>query len=490
MNILHVASEVSPWSQSGGLAEVAAALPRAQRAMGEQVRVVVPLYRSSRRLAERRGSTIAPVCERFTVSLGHHQLEVGLVAIDDAGAEGVWFVDCPALYDRDGLYAGADHHDYADNALRFGALARVGTHVASSLLGHVDVLHGHDWQAGLAPVFANALANAPATVFTIHNLAYQGVFAKQVMNELGLDWSLFTLDGLELYDQVSLLKAGVAFSGAVTTVSPTYAEEITTPAFGCGLEGFLQHNARHLTGIVNGIDTGDWDPARDSALPARYGLHEPANKATCRAALAAELDIALGDGDLLCGIVSRFAWQKGLDLVAELAPELAAMNVWLIVLGTGEPALEAKFRALAANPASRVRAVIAFDPVMARRIYAGCDAMLMPSRFEPCGLNQLYAMRYGTIPIVSAVGGLRDTVVDPGDDELAAGHGTGFRFEHADLQGLRWAVDRAARFFRERPRGWRTLMRTAMSRDSSWTASAAEYRALYNLVIAERRSAQ
>ncbi len=476
MNIVHVASEVTPWSQSGGLAEVVAALPRAQRAAGDRAIVVSPLHRSVRERCARRSLELTDLGMAMDVALGSSSLRVGVHCIEAADGEDIYFIDAPSLYDRHGLYADEHNRDYDDNARRFGVLTKVAGQVAHHVFGgDPDVVHAHDWQSGLALLWAPSSATR---VLTIHNLAYQGVFPKQFMDELGLDWELFTSDQLEFYDQLSFLKAGIAFADVVTTVSPSYAREITTSEFGHNLDGFLRYHARQLTGIVNGIDTSVWDPEADRHLASHFGAHDLSGKRACRSAVANEFGVEVGNGELLCGVVSRFAWQKGLDLVAEVAPQLAGMGIRVLVLGTGDPELEQTFRDMDADPSCPVHAKIDFDVGLAHRILAGCDATIMPSRFEPCGLNQLYAMRYGTLPVVHAVGGLRDTVIDSGDDALLAGQGTGFRFEHADANGLAWALARAARLFGETG-AWQAIVRNAMARDSSWTASAAEYRALY-----------
>lgn len=484
MNILHIASEVTPWSQTGGLAEVAAALPVAQRRAGDEVLVLSPFYRVVRDRARERGAALRDVGPTLTMELGTSHIPARLTTIDEPDAEGIVFLDIPGFYDRDGLYTDEHFHSHADNAKRFTALAKAAGPAARALWGTpADVMHAHDWQAGLAPLFECEALHRATTVFTIHNLAYQGVFPKHVMYELGLDWSAFNPDELEWFDQVSFLKGGIAFADAVTTVSESYAREITTPLAGCGLDGFLSHNARRLTGIANGIDTTAWDPRTDANIAARFDGDDLTGKRACRAAIADEFGVEVAADELLCCIVSRFTWQKGLDLVVALAPELAALGIRVLVLGTGERDLEQRFRELSADPLCPIHARVAFDAKLARRMFAGCDATIMPSRFEPCGLNQLYAMRYGTVPIVHAVGGLRDTVIDPGDAGLAQGGGTGFCFEVADVEGLRWALGRAVELFADR-NGWTRLQRAAMARDVSWSRSAARYREVYRSAMA------
>ncbi|HEX2686848.1 MAG TPA: glycogen/starch synthase, partial [Kofleriaceae bacterium] len=353
--------------------------------------------------------------------------------------------------------------------------------------GSPEVLHLHDWQGAAAAIYARigeagsggSTAQARSLIVTtIHNLAYRGIFPKRVMTELGIPWSMFTTDLVEFYDQLSFLKAGLALADAVTTVSPSYAREILTPERGEALDGFLRWKVKRLVGIVNGIDTVAWDPATDPALPATYARTDLAGKAQCRARLAAEFGLPIADHEPLIGVIARMTDQKGLDLVADIVPELARLGARLIVLGSGEPELERRFTWLADVFRQHVAVRIGFDRLLARRIYAGSDLFAMPSRFEPCGLGQLYAMRYGAIPVVHAVGGLRDTVIDPGDQELARGRGTGIRFTPATPLAFARALERAAMLFRDGA-VLATLRRAAMARDSSWMASAQQYVQLY-----------
>jgi starch synthase len=320
-------------------------------------------------------------------------------------------------------------------------------------------------------------------VFTIHNLAYRGIFPKEVVPAVGLPWWTFTFDRLEFHDQVSHLKAGVAFADAVTTVSPTYAREILTPEFGFDLDGFMRDSAGRLTGILNGIDISAWDPATDPHISANYSARSIARKRVNRTALLSELGLSADDGVLLLGMVSRFADQKGMDLVAEIVPRLRDWGARLVVLGSGDRWLEERFGLLSSWFASELAVRLGYDEPLSHRIYAGCDAILVPSRFEPCGLAQLYAIRYGALPIAHAVGGLRDTVIDPGDDALARGEGTGIRFEHATADGLAWAVARACDFYRRDPGGWSRAAASIMRRDVSWDLSARQYLELYASLI-------
>lgn len=480
MRVLHVSSEVAPFAQSGGLADVVAGLPAAQaEAHGLDVAVLVPMYRGvPERLA---ASGIAlDAGHPLPLVVGPYGFDASL-RIAQVGRVRYGFLDCPQLYDRPGaLYGPTPTSDYADNHVRFAALGKAAL-VAGELLlgGEPDVLHGHDWQAGPAAIYARIEHRPFAIVSTIHNLAFRGIFPKTVMTELGFPWSVFTPQHLEFYDQLSFLKGGLAAADLVTTVSPSYAQEILTPERGEGLDGFLRWDVKRIVGIVNGIDARSWDPATDGALPARYSRDALAGKAICRSALATEVGFtALRDDEPVIAVIARMTDQKGLDLVADVAPELHALGARLVVLGSGEPALEARFRWLSETYPDHVYTQIGFDGELSRRIYAGSDLFVMPSRFEPCGLGQLYAMRYGSIPIVHAVGGLRDTVSDPGDDELARGHGTGIRFDVDTVAALAAGIARAVRLFRD-PAAFAKLRRSAMSRDSSWDASALQYVQLY-----------
>jgi starch synthase len=332
------------------------------------------------------------------------------------------------------------------------------------------VLHAHDWQGGPAAIYARLLgAAAPAIVMTIHNLAYRGIFPKLVMDELGWPWPLFTQHQLEFYDQVSFLKGGLAAADAATTVSPSYAQEILTPPFGEALDGFLRWDLKRLVGIVNGIDTRAWDPKTDAALAQSFSIDTIEGRAANRTALAAEMGISLAPTEPLIGVIARMTGQKGLDLVADVVPELADLGAKMVVLGAGEPELEARFAYLSETFSQHVATRIGFDIALARRIYGGTDLFLMPSRFEPCGLGQLYAMRYGSVPVVHAVGGLRDTV---------ANGVTGIQFQAATSSALRAALAHSVTAFRQRE-PFARLQRAAMQRDSSWLASALESAQLY-----------
>jgi starch synthase len=482
LRVLHVASEAAPLSQTGGLGQVAGALPVAQAETGAHAAILTPLYRGAEdRVAElggkleKIGTTIEEVlCGfRFTATLRrwrHRDVD--------------WLLlDCPELYDRSGLYDDPAGGAYPDNAIRYAMLARAAARCAADF----DVVHAHDWQAGLVAAYLADRRGRPGLIFTIHNLAFQGVFPKNFVEGLGLQWGHFNLEQIEFYDQVSFLKAGAALSDVITTVSPKYAAEIQTPAFGCGLHGFFAANADKLVGVLNGIDTEGWNPATDPAIAARYSVARPAGKQACRAALIEEVGLPVGKNDLLAAAVTRLSDQKGPDLLADLVPELARLGVRLLVLGSGEPALEHRLRTLAKWFGEHLWVRIGFDETQSHRIFAGADAVVMPSRFEPCGLTQLIAMRYGTLPVASAVGGLADTIVDPGDAAIAAGRGNGFLFEQVDLAGLRWALGRAAALHANNPAGWRRAIKAAMSTDWSWKQAAARYLEIYDRATVPRR---
>ncbi|HEY5925275.1 MAG TPA: glycogen synthase GlgA [Kofleriaceae bacterium] len=469
MRVLHVASEVAPFAQSGGLADVLGGLPPALAEAGLDVAVLLPLYRGGEARVAAAGATL-DAGTPIAIHVGPHAYTAHLRTARFAGVT-FGFVDCPILYDRAGnLYGPTGNSEFGDNHLRFGALGKVAVeHGAALVGGDVDVLHAHDWQGSPAAIYARIAGSKAALVTTIHNLAYRGIFQKHVMTDLGFPWSMFTIHDLEFYDQVAFLKGGIAAADAVTTVSPTYAQEILTPQFGEALDGFLAQEVKQLVGIVNGIDTRSWDPETDRALPANFSRAALAGKAQCRRALAEEFGLALADGEPLIGVVARMTGQKGLDLVTDAVPELQRLGAKLVVLGSGEPDLEATFVELASSCGDQLAVRIGFDIALSRRIYAGSDFFLMPSRFEPCGLGQLYAMRYGSIPIVHAVGGLRDTVIDPD---------TGIQFHAATTTALVDALERAVKLFGDH-QAMRATRRAAMARDSSWTASAKQYAELY-----------
>jgi len=397
-----------------------------------------------------------------------------------------YLVDHPAFYDRPGgPYGGADGREWPDNHRRFGLLAWVAAALGKGADPNwrPDIVHAHDWHAGLAPAYLRA-ENAPAaSVFTVHNLAYQGFFAAGIFPELSLPGSFYAIDGLEFYGGLSFLKAGLAYADRLTTVSPTYAAEIQTPQFGEGLDGLLRLRADALTGILNGVDPRYWDPEHDDAIPRPYGVDTAeAGKAAAKAALRKRLYLGEAAGPVF-GVVSRLTPQKGLDLVLDAVPELVAGGGQLALLGSGDRDLETGFAEAGRQWHGNVGVEIGYDEALARLVTAGSDVMLVPSRFEPCGLTQLYALRYGTLPLVRRTGGLVDTVVDATPARLRDKTATGFTFEAATSEALVATLERAIAAYANRAR-WRQMMRQAMTRDFSWARSARQYAALYRELAA------
>ncbi|ACL63512.1 glycogen/starch synthase, ADP-glucose type [Anaeromyxobacter dehalogenans 2CP-1] len=477
MQILFVASEVGPWSKTGGLGDVAGALPQALAERGNEVAVVTP----------RHGSIDPHAAGLQPVRTALHVRGEPVALWVKRGPAPVYFVEHPHLFgSRRGLY-GEGGRDHGDNAERFAFLTRAALALPAALGLRPRILHLNDWQCGLGPwLLRHEHARDPAlagarTVFTIHNLAYQGLFPKQVLPALGLPWEVFRWEAMEFFDQLSFMKAGLAFADALTTVSPTYAREILTPEGGASLDALLRHRARDLHGILNGIDVHAWDPARDPHLPAHFGAGDLTGKAACKAALQREVGLPVRPEVPVAGLVTRLAEQKGIDLVAAALPALLARDVQVVLLGSGDAAYEQAFARAAREHPDRVAARIGFDEGLAHRIEAGADLFLMPSRFEPCGLNQMYSLRYGTVPVVRAVGGLADTVED--FDGFA--RGTGFRFSEYTPQALLTATRRALDVFRDR-RAWRGLVERGMAEDNSWERSAARYEALYRTLAPGR----
>jgi starch synthase len=480
MRVVMAASEVVPYAKTGGLADVAGALPSALRRLGVDVAVVMPKYATitpERFPLRRREWTLqVPVSSR-TVTASVLQSEM-----DDLVP--VYFIEADEYFARSGLY-GTPDGDYLDNAERFAFFSRA----ILALLQHLgapDVLHCHDWQTGLAPAFLRADAGRYPelmdlrTVLTIHNIGYQGVFWHFDWHLLNLDWRYFTPEWIEFYDKINYLKGGIVFSDAITTVSPTYAQEIQTPELGHGLDGVLVARRQVLCGILNGVDYAEWSPENDAYIAARYSADDPSGKAVCKADLQAAMGLPVDPKLPLIGIVSRLADQKGFDLIAEIAAQLLRKRVQVVVLGSGDARYQNLLPELAARFPKHLAVRIAFDNTLAHKIEAGSDMFLMPSRYEPCGLNQIYSLRYGTIPIVRATGGLQDTIVDFAPRR---GRGTGFKFSEYSSAALLSCIERALRTYRT-PEAWRTLMRNAMQADFSWDRSAEAYINLYRRITA------
>ena len=479
--VLMLAPEALPLAKTGGLADVLGALPRAIAALGWDVTVVLPRY---------RGVTAGTLVAQFPVTLGGYTRELGF--LEEPLGDGVRavLVDCPELYDRQELY-GVDNTGYADNARRFAMLVRGALEYAARLEAPPSIVHAHDWQTGLAPVFLRTLyASHPVlrgvgSVFTIHNLAYPGLFDADWLPRLDLPWELFTVEQLEYWGHISFLKGGINFADVITTVSPQYAREIQTPDFGFGFDGILRRRKGHLSGILNGIDTTEWDPAHDPLLPEPFDRDDLSGKAVSKAAVLARYGLP-DNADTrtrpLIGMISRLVDQKGFDLIAALADTLHHLDASFVVLGTGEARYQELWTRLAAAHPDRIGAHIGFDEGLAHLIEGGADMFLMPSRFEPCGLNQMYSLRYGTVPIVRGVGGLADTVTDFSPQNPRS---TGFVFKAYAPAALLGALERALAVFADRER-WRKLQAAGMAEDHSWVRSAAEYVKLYEGALRSR----
>ena len=477
MKILSVASEVFPLIKTGGLADVAGALPIALAPLGISMRTVMPGYPV---VLDKVGQT--RVIADLPDLLGKH---ARLLFVEHAGLE-LYILDCPDLYERDGgPYVGKDGKDYVDNWLRFAALSRVSADLANGIDPDwaPDLVHGHDWQAGLAPVYLKHSEVGPHTpsVLTIHNIAFQGQFSSRIFPALGLPAAAYRVDGVEYYGDVGFLKGGLRTAWAITTVSPTYAEEILEPQFGMGLQGLIGERVHDLVGIVNGIDDDVWNPATDKHIAANYTSATLAARAKNRAALEKRFELAATDGPIFC-VVSRLTWQKGIDLVIDAADEIVAHGGKLAVLGSGDPVLEGGMRAAAARHPGRVGIVFGYDEPLSHLMQAGADAILIPSRFEPCGLTQLYGLRYGCVPVVGRTGGLSDTIIDANGAALAAGVATGIQFSPVDRHGFSQALRRAFRLFDDEAT-WQKIQKAAMSSDVSWQTSAAQYASLYKTLI-------
>jgi len=476
-----VSPELAPFSKTGGLGDVTAALAAALGRLGHQITVVTPRY---------RGIAAAPAhpAERIQVLLGGRIHQSELLEHELAPGARVLFVDYPAFFDRDGLY-GVGPADYADNPLRFALLSRVALGFAARHQ-RPSVVHAHEWQAGLTPLYLRrpdpelaTLADVPA-VFTVHNLAFQGLFAPEALPAVGIGWDAFTPAGLEFWGRASWLKAGINFADMVTTVSPRYAEEMLTPEYGFGFDGILAARGDRLVGILNGIDQDTWDPSRDPYLPATYTARTLAGKRASKAALLEEFGLPAEAIDRpLVGMVGRLTEQKGHDLIAGVAEELVGLEASFVLIGTGEPRFEDLWRGMARRAPDRVAVRIGFDERLAHLIEAGADMFLMPSRFEPCGLNQMYSLRYGTVPIVRATGGLFDTVRD---FDPATGRGTGFTFVPYEPWALMDAISRALAAYGRRD-WWLKLIRAGMRQNHSWDLSAREYVKVYSQAARLRR---
>jgi starch synthase len=474
MHIAFAASECVPFSKTGGLADVVGALPHALAAAGHQVSVYVPRYRQTKL------TDAQTVVRSITVPFDDHYRFCSVVSGGNHSGVRFYFVEYPPFFDRDALY-GTSAGDYLDNAERFALFSRAVLE-ASKILGVPHVFHCHDWQSALIPILLRTqYAEDPAfrevaTVFTIHNMGYQGLFSPDTLPLLSLPWDLFTISKMEFFGNVNFLKGALVYSDFITTVSRKYSQEIQTTEFGFGLEGVLRDRAATVTGILNGVDYGEWSPQSDKFTVAKYSPEDLSGKAQCKKDLLAAFGVAGADLRLpVIGIVSRFAAQKGFDLIAQIMDRLAREDMIVVALGNGDRQYEEMFLRLQKQFPQKIAVRVAYDNALAHKIEAGSDMFLMPSKYEPCGLNQIYSLRYGTVPVVRATGGLDDTI-EPWD--ARTGRGTGFKFSDYSGESLLLTIKDALKAFRDQP-SWKNLMRNGMSRDFSWNASAREYVRVY-----------
>jgi starch synthase len=484
MHIAFAASECVPFSKTGGLADVVGALPRALAALGHQVSVYLPRYRQSKL------DDPQTVVRSITIPFDDKYRFCSVVTAGSSAGVRFYFVDYPPYFDRDALY-GTAAGDYPDNAERFALFSRAVLE-ASKILGVPHIFHCHDWQSALVPVMLRTIyAEDPAfhdaaTVFTIHNMGYQGLFPADTLPLLMLPWELLTMSRMEFFGQVNFLKGALVYSDFVTTVSKKYSHEIQTTEYGFGLEGVLRSRAATVTGILNGVDYAEWSPQTDKFIIAKYSSQDLSGKAKCKQDVLQAFGIANVDAKIpVIGVVSRFAAQKGFDLISQIMDRLAREEMIMVVLGSGDKPYEEMFQRLNKQFPKKIAVKVAYDNAIAHKIEAGADMFLMPSRYEPCGLNQIYSLKYGTVPIVRATGGLDDTI-EPWD--ARTGKGTGFKFTDYTGEALLATVKQALIDYQD-PSSWQTLMRNGMSRDFSWGASAREYGKIYERARQVRASA-
>jgi starch synthase len=479
LKVLFATSEVAPLIKTGGLADVSSALPAALRAIGVDVRVLVPGYNQvMAKLAQYQVAATFddlpgfPSARLLSSTMAH---DVPLLVLD-----------CPSLYQREGgPYQNVLGHDWPDNALRFGLLSKVAAVLGSSdspLVWHPDLVHCNDWQTGLTPAYLHFAKDAAPSIIAIHNLAFQGNFPPATVQQLHLPESCYSIDGLEFYGNMSFLKAGLFYADHITTVSPNYAKEIQQEELGFGMQGLLSMRRDNLTGILNGIDTDEWNPENDPYLAKQYSIANMSGKAANKEALQRRMGLNIEPGVPLLGVVSRFTHQKGLDLLLDIAPILTEFPVQLAMLGKGDTQLQKTARDLWRHYPGKISAVIGFSEELSHLIEAGADMFVMPSRFEPCGLNQLYSQRYGTPPIVHSTGGLVDSVVDCTTETLNDGTASGFAFDGMNDENLYTAIRRAVNLYHVKSK-WEVLRKNCMAKNLSWHNSAEAYRAVYQKVL-------
>ena len=481
MRVLFATSELAPLIKTGGLADVSAALPVALRELGVDVRGLLPGY--PKVLAALPDLTLAAVLS----SLPAYPEAKLLAGVLPDGVP-IFVVECPELFQRGGgPYQDEHGQDWIDNPIRFGLFSKVAAVLASAespLDWRPEVVHCNDWQTGLTPAYLNFAAEPAPCMMTVHNLAFQGMFPAHTVMNVGLPWSAFQPDGAEFYGHLSFMKAGLLYAKHITTVSPSYANEIQSDALGFGLQGLLQARRSDLTGILNGIDNTEWDPSNDPHLAASYQVNDLSGKVAIKMKLQQRMGLHVDVSVPLFGLVSRFTHQKGLDLVLEIAPQLVASGAQLVLLGSGDAEMQRQVLELVHHHSGVISAYVGFDEGLSHQIEAGADMFLMPSRFEPCGLNQMYSQRYGTPPIVHATGGLIDSVVDCQHDTLATGAASGFVFHEMSALELMRTAQRALKVYRD-PEMWQALMINGMKKDFAWKKSAEMYSSIYSRMLGE-----
>jgi len=479
IKVLFATSEVAPLIKTGGLADVSGALPAALRAIGVDVRVLVPGYKQVlAQLAQHQVEAVFEHLPGFPAS----RLLSGFMP----NKVPLFVLECPSLYQREGgPYQNAAGHDWVDNAYRFGMLSMVAAVLgsrASPLAWLPELVHCNDWQTGLTPAYLHFTKGAARSVFTIHNLAFQGVFAATMVKDLNLPASCYSINGVEFYDKLSFLKAGLYYADHITTVSPNYAKEIQQETLGFGMHGLLSARRKDLTGILNGIDTEEWDPATDPYIDRQYTSANMAGKAANKQSLQSRFGLNLEPDVPLLGVVSRFTEQKGLDILLEIAPLLTELPVQVVMLGSGDAQMQKTARDLSHRYPGKIGVHIGFSEELSHQIEAGADIFVMPSRFEPCGLNQFYSQRYGTPPIVHATGGLVDSVVDCSTATLQDGTASGFKFDVMSAGNLLTTIRRAVDLYHEQGK-WKVLCKNCMAKDFNWESSAKVYHEVYLKVL-------
>jgi starch synthase len=483
VKILYVSSEVVPFAKTGGLADVAGALPAALKDLGHDVRVVMPQYRS----VEDKKYGLSTILPEIKVHFQTYTASAEIKASTLPNSEvPIYLIHNNEYFNRNGLYT-ENGLDYSDNAIRFAFFSMATLWMLRALHWKPEIIVCNDWQTALIPTYLKHHPDLKSdkfyrnikVLYTIHNLAYQGSFERSTLNSIGLGWEVYKIDGLEFYGEINLMKAGIVFSDEICTVSEKYSKEIQTEEYGCGLDGILSTRKDHITGIINGIDYQIWNPEIDELTASKFSLENMEGKAESKKALQKMNNLPVDKDIHVISMISRMADQKGFDLITEIADEIFNLNVQFVLLGTGDPNYHEIFREIGEKYPDKTGMNITFNNKMAHEIEAGADMFLMPSRYEPCGLNQLYSLKYGTIPIVRNTGGLADSIIDATKKTIADGTGCGFVFEKYEAEALLSAIKRAVKFYHENKKGWMRLRKNAMLKDYSWDASARKYEKLF-----------